>query len=613
MPHSRRPRSWVYSALPVAALFMTGARPVAPSPKLVVLITVDQMRYDYLERYASQYKEGLARLLKGGAVYTDAFQDHANAETAPGHATIGSGREPYSTGIVLNAIGVPDSRSPLIGGGGPGASPFRFRGTTLFDWMKAKDGRSRALSVSRKDRGAILPIGKAKESVYWYAADGRFTTSKYYADTLPAWVLNFNVWKYPQRYAGKSWELMLPASEYPEPDTVMVEDMGREPAFPHKLSADSMQAARDVIAFPWMDDITVQFALAGVEALKLGKGSAPDLLAVSLSSTDAVGHRFGMGSREIHDQMLHVDHAIDAEDYAGAKEQLDRTRRPEIVADKLADKQGKLQPPTKEVGEQVKAVARAEVPTLVKYAEPVPYLQETSAELTGFAAGLGLKTEIEDWCTLVAYDPDGEERILASALYRFGGMSYGQALSVVGAGVTWTNRLAVDGSIAVVKLTPPPVTPVPRLTSLIMGGASSVKVTWTNAVAGSNYWLQCSSNLNGSNWTDLSPVTASGTTASQIDGVPDGARQRYYRVRCLSSGGTRPRITSVARLGATAVTLGYTNTVAGTSYVVQYSTNLNTLQWTSLSPVTASGTTCSAADSIPAGMAPRFYRVYGQF
>ena len=310
MPHSRRPRSWVYGALPVAALFMTGARPVAPSPKLVVLITVDQMRYDYLERYASQYKEGLARLLKGGAVYTDAFQDHANAETAPGHATIGSGREPYSTGIVLNAIGVPDSRSPLIGGGGPGASPFRFRGTTLFDWMKAKDGRSRALSVSRKDRGAILPIGKAKESVYWYAADGRFTTSKYYADTLPAWVLNFNVWHYPQHYAGKSWELMLPASEYPEPDTVMVEDMGREPAFPHKLSADSAQAARDVIAFPWMDDITVQFALAGVEALKLGKGSAPDLLAVSLSSTDAVGHRFGMGSREIHDQMLHVDHAI---------------------------------------------------------------------------------------------------------------------------------------------------------------------------------------------------------------------------------------------------------------------------------------------------------------
>ncbi len=190
----------------------------------------------------------------------------------------------------------------------------------------------------------------------------------------------------------------------------------------------------------------------------------------------------------------------------------------------------------------------------------------------------------------------------------------GQVLSVAGAGVTWTNRLAVDGSIAVAKLTPPPVTPpVPRLTSLTVGGATSLKVTWTNVVVGSNYWLQYVTNLNGSNWTDLSPVTASGTTASQVDGVPDGARQRYYRVRCLNSGGTRPRITAVAKLGATAVTLNYTNTVAGTNYVVQYSTNLNTPQWTSLNPVTATSTTCSTADSIPAGMARRFYRVYGQF
>jgi predicted AlkP superfamily pyrophosphatase or phosphodiesterase len=169
MPQLNRSRRWLFAALPVAAMTMTGARPAAPAPKLVVLITVDQMRADYLDRFASQYKYGLARLIKNGAVYTNAFHDHANAETAPGHATVGSGREPYSTGIVLNAIGVPDSKSPLIGGGGPGASPFRFVGTTLFDWIKAKDSRSRALSVSRKDRGAILPIGKSKENVSWYA------------------------------------------------------------------------------------------------------------------------------------------------------------------------------------------------------------------------------------------------------------------------------------------------------------------------------------------------------------------------------------------------------------------------------------------------------------
>ena len=178
---------------------------------------------------------GLGATIKSGAIYTNAYQDHANTETAPGHATILSGREPYRTGIVLNAIGVPDSRAPLIGGGGPGASPFRFRGTALIDWMKAKDRRSRALSVSRKDRGAILPIGRAKENVYWYASNGKFTTSTYYADTLPTWVQRFNARRMPQQYAGKAWEPLLPLSAYPEPDTVSVEDLGREPAFPHRL------------------------------------------------------------------------------------------------------------------------------------------------------------------------------------------------------------------------------------------------------------------------------------------------------------------------------------------------------------------------------------------
>jgi predicted AlkP superfamily pyrophosphatase or phosphodiesterase len=283
---------------------------VAASPRLIVAITVDQMRYDYLERFASQYQSGLARLVKGGASYTNAYQDHANTETAPGHATILSGREPYRTGIVLNAIGVPDANAPLIGGGGPGASPFRFRGTALIDWMKAKDRRSRALSVSRKDRGAILPIGRAKESVFWYASNGNFTTSTYYSDTLPTWVKRFNARRIPQQYAGKAWEPLLPVSSYPEPDTVSVEDLGREPAFPHRLSDDTARAVRDFIGFPWMDDLTVAFALDGVNAMKLGNGPAPDLLAVSLSTTDAVGHRFGMASRELHDQMLRLDRAI---------------------------------------------------------------------------------------------------------------------------------------------------------------------------------------------------------------------------------------------------------------------------------------------------------------
>ena len=120
----------------------------------------------------------------------------------------------------------------------------------------------------------------------------------------------FNALRIPQSYAGKAWTPLLPLSAYPEPDTVIFEDGGREPAFPHVMPADSDAAARNLLAFPWVDDVTVQFALAGVNAMRLGAGRSTDLLAVSLSSTDAVGHRFGMSSRELHDQILRVDRAV---------------------------------------------------------------------------------------------------------------------------------------------------------------------------------------------------------------------------------------------------------------------------------------------------------------
>ena len=113
------------------------------------------------------------------------MHDHAATETAPGHATLWSGRYPSHTGVVINDIGVSDPQEPLVAGRGGGASPYRFRGSSIFDWVRARDQFSRALSVSRKDRGAILPLGRSKQSVYWYGLDGRFTTSRYYADTLP--------------------------------------------------------------------------------------------------------------------------------------------------------------------------------------------------------------------------------------------------------------------------------------------------------------------------------------------------------------------------------------------------------------------------------------------
>ncbi len=281
-------------------------------PALVVFIAVDQLRGDYLDRFASQLTGGLARFRNNSAFFPHAWQDHAITETAPGHATMLSGREPVHTEIISNNRGVPDELSPLIGSNAVGASPRRFVGTTLYDWLRVRDPQTRVLSVSRKDRGAILTVGRARGDVYWFA-DGRFTTSRYYADTLPTWVTAFDDSIHLERLAGTKWDLLLPANQYPEPDSVWVENSGTDFMFPHVLPAASQMAAK-VASYPVMDSLTLAFALEGVKRTGVGKRSLaagpsamPDLLSISLSTTDAVGHAFGPDSREIHDQVLRVD------------------------------------------------------------------------------------------------------------------------------------------------------------------------------------------------------------------------------------------------------------------------------------------------------------------
>src|SRR5262252_7167704 len=282
-------------------------------PALVVLIAVDQMRGDYLDRFGAQLNGGFARFHSHAAFFPHAWQDHSNTETAPGHATMLSGREPVHTEIISNNRGVPDASAPLIGATGGGASPRRFNGTTLYDWLLARDPNVRVLSVSRKDRGAILPIGRAKGDIYWFAG-GRFTTSRYYADSLPTWVTQFDAAIPYDRLAGMQWTLLLPPSSYPEPDSVWAENNGADFVFPHTLpSGDALRSG--IQQYPWMDSLTLAFALDGVRATHVGKRSMessapntmPDLLAISLSTTDAVGHAFGPDSREIHDQVLRVD------------------------------------------------------------------------------------------------------------------------------------------------------------------------------------------------------------------------------------------------------------------------------------------------------------------
>lgn len=300
-----------HAILLALTLALNSAKAQSSAPTLVVMITIDGFRAGNLEKFRPQLTGGLAKLMNGGAWFTNAHQDHAITETAPGHASLLSGRFPRSTGIMANRIGVVDPESPLIGTSGViGASPKRFQGTELFDWLAAKDSRAHALSVSSKDRGAILPVGRAKQQVYWYPGDGSFTTSRYYGESLPAWVTRFNDRHLPQTYAGKDWTLLRDRKDYPEPDSVTFEGGGNDFVFPHPTPSDPQRAANWIRATPFIDEVTVAFALAGVNEMQLGRGPATDLLAISLSATDAINHRLGPDSREAHDQVLRTDKLI---------------------------------------------------------------------------------------------------------------------------------------------------------------------------------------------------------------------------------------------------------------------------------------------------------------
>ena len=284
----------------------------AEKPSLVVFLTVDQLRPDYLTRWHDQLTGGLRRLIDDGAFAPQGVHDHAITETAPGHASTLSGRFPYSTGIASNSAGVNTASAPLVGSEGIGASPYRFNGTTLVDWMVAADPRTKVLSISRKDRGAILPIGRGKHPVFWYAqASGRFVTSSWYADSLPTWLQAFNAEdRVMDRYADQVWMPLLPESAYPEADSVPGEMSSGEVNFPHVMPDDTLRARSIVIGFPYMDELTLDAAWRGVRAMDLGGGSQTDLLAVSLSTTDAIGHRWGPDSRELHDQILRLDRML---------------------------------------------------------------------------------------------------------------------------------------------------------------------------------------------------------------------------------------------------------------------------------------------------------------
>jgi arylsulfatase A-like enzyme len=279
--------------------------------RLVLLVTVDQFRFDYLTRFADAYNSGLARLLRDGASFVNAHLEHYPTVTAPGHTALGSGAMPATSGIIGNdwfdrdvgksVTSVSDEHVQQVGGAtGTSASPHRLQVTTVADELKlAARARGpqtlpRTIGISLKDRSAILPVGRSADGAFWYdSGTGEFVTSTYYTDTLPAWVQQFNDRRVRDSFAGKPWPFLVAPGA------------GRTtPAQPGR----DLYAA--VYGSPFGNELLARFAEAALDGERLGQRDTVDVLSVSYSSNDSVGHTYGPDSPEVHAISLQTDHAI---------------------------------------------------------------------------------------------------------------------------------------------------------------------------------------------------------------------------------------------------------------------------------------------------------------
>lgn len=292
----------------------------------MLVLSIDQMRYDYLVRFRPFFEGGLKRLLDQGAVFSEARYRHASTETAPGHSVILSGRSPRYTGIVSNewydplthgdVYAVGDPVQETLGGAARPASPANFLGYTLGDALKKAHRDSRVVAVALKDRAAVLMAGRRADAAYWYSpGDGRFVTSTYYMRAAPAWLEAFNARKLPDGYAGRSWTRLLPDVAIYEktagPDAIEGEADRKAIVFPHVLKSTPPSAVYGALpTTPFADELVLQAALAAMDAHQLGRRGATDLLAVGFSATDYIGHNYGPDSQEIMDQILRLDRVL---------------------------------------------------------------------------------------------------------------------------------------------------------------------------------------------------------------------------------------------------------------------------------------------------------------
>ncbi|NQY29911.1 MAG: alkaline phosphatase family protein [Flavobacteriaceae bacterium] len=296
-------------------------------PKLVIGIVVDQMRYDYLTRFEGKFGEGgFMRLINDGFNCKNHHFNYVPTYTGPGHASVFTGTSPMNHGIISNywydkfidktvycasddsvtAVGVVTEKEKM--------SPRRMKTTTVADELKLHtQNRSKVIGISLKDRGAILPAGHSANAAYWFRGkdDGKFITSTYYSSELPKWVQKFNT---TTKSYLKIWNTMLPIDQYTEsgPDNTNFEESfkGKDtPTFPYNLKELSKEnGGYDILkATPFGNEMTTDFAIAAIENEALGADDITDFLTVSYSSTDYVGHQFGVNSVEVEDTYIRLD------------------------------------------------------------------------------------------------------------------------------------------------------------------------------------------------------------------------------------------------------------------------------------------------------------------
>jgi predicted AlkP superfamily pyrophosphatase or phosphodiesterase len=297
-------------------------------PKLVVGIVVDQMRYDFLYRYWNKYGDGgFKYLLKKGRSFENLHYNYVPTYTGPGHAAIYTGTSPAYNGIVANdwfdrKLGksvyvVEDPNVQTVGSNSENGkmSPDHLLTTTITDELEIfTNKKSKVIGIALKDRGAILPAGNMADGAYWYdPSTGNWITSTFYMNQLPAYVQTYNEKKLADQYLNQVWNTLLPIDQYTEStvdDTNFEVKFKKEekPVFPHDLPA--IRGSYDfglLSRTPFGNTFTTDFALEVLEKEEMGKDEITDFLALSYSSTDYVGHQFGINSIEAEDTYIRLD------------------------------------------------------------------------------------------------------------------------------------------------------------------------------------------------------------------------------------------------------------------------------------------------------------------